>query len=76
MGCGKKRPKRSLRRLVLDDAGQPTVDELQTAPGRGAYLCGIGCLKAALKRKALSRAFRGEMKSLALEDLEAALQTT
>ena len=29
-------------------------------PGRGAYLCGAGCLTAALKRKAFGRAFRGK----------------
>jgi len=76
LGCGNKRPKRSLWRLVLNAEGQPTVDQPQTAPGRGAYLCGIGCLKAAAKRKAFGKAFKKEMKSLSLESLEAALQTT
>ncbi|MBI3185682.1 MAG: YlxR family protein [Myxococcales bacterium] len=76
IGCGKKRPKRSLRRLVLDEQGQLAVDQPQTAPGRGAYLCGEGCLTAAAKRKAFQRAFRGAVKSLELKHLEAALQRT
>ena len=50
------------------------LDTLQTAPGRGAYLCGAGCLKAAAKRKAFQRAFRGKMKSLDMTRLEAVLQ--
>jgi predicted RNA-binding protein YlxR (DUF448 family) len=50
------------------------LDTPQTAPGRGAYLCGAGCLKAAAKRKAFQRAFRGKVQSLELTRLEAALQ--
>jgi predicted RNA-binding protein YlxR (DUF448 family) len=75
LGCGKKQPKKLLHRLVLNDAHQPVVDDPQTAPGRGAYLCGVGCLKAAIKRKAFQRAFRGRLKSLETTDLEADLQS-
>jgi predicted RNA-binding protein YlxR (DUF448 family) len=50
------------------------LDTSQTAPGRGAYLCGEGCLKAAAKRRAFQRAFRGKMKSLEMTRLEAVLQ--
>ena len=74
LGCGQKRSKRSLHRLVLDRQAQPVLDTPQTAPGRGAYLCGPGCLKAAAKRKAFQRAFRGKVTSLELTRLEAALQ--
>lgn len=49
------------------------MDASHADPGRGAYLCGAGCLKAAVKRKAFQRAFRGRMKELELERLEAAL---
>jgi uncharacterized protein len=76
VGCGKKRGKESLHRLVLNEQNQPVIDEPQRAPGRGAYLCGPGCLKAAAKRKALQRAFRGKVKALELTSLEAALQGT
>ena len=74
LGCGKKRPKASLRRLVLNVQHQLTIDLEQTAPGRGAYLCGKGCLSAATRRKAFQRAFRGQMKSLETTSLEAALR--
>jgi predicted RNA-binding protein YlxR (DUF448 family) len=74
LGCGKKRPKSSLRRLVLNAAHQPSIDISQTAPGRGAYLCGQGCLTAATRRKAFQRAFRGKMYSLEPTSLEAALR--
>jgi uncharacterized protein len=73
VGCGKKAPKGTLRRLALDSSGQPVVDPGQTAIGRGAYLCGAGCLKAAVKRKAFQRAFRGKAGSFDLERLAAAL---
>lgn len=58
LGCGKKQAKALLQRLVLDEKNQPLLDRLQGAPGRGAYLCGPGCLQAAAKRKAFQRAFR------------------
>ncbi|MHB8878175.1 MAG: YlxR family protein [Myxococcaceae bacterium] len=74
LGCGQRRPKASLHRLVLDKQAQPVLDTPQTAPGRGAYLCGAGCLKAAAKRRAFQRAFRGKMTSLEMTRLEAALQ--
>jgi predicted RNA-binding protein YlxR (DUF448 family) len=73
IGCGAKKPKRELRRLVAGE-GTVTTDPHQTAPGRGAYLCGAGCLTAAVKRKALQRAFRGKAQTLELLILETALQ--
>ena len=74
IGCGQKRPKGSLRRVVLDEQGHPTLDAPQKAPGRGAYLCGKGCLKAAAVRKAFQRAFRGKANALELTKLEFLLQ--
>lgn len=69
LGCGGKRPKGELVRLVLSAEGQPGIDAKQRAPGRGAYLCGKGCLSAAVKRKAFQRAFRGKGRTLELEAL-------
>lgn len=71
LGCGKKQTKALLRRLVLDEQDQPSLDRTQTAPGRGAYLCGPGCLQAAVKRRALQRAFKKNV-ALDVNDLEAA----
>jgi predicted RNA-binding protein YlxR (DUF448 family) len=59
IGCGQKKPKALLRRMVLGEDGGPVYDRAQVAAGRGAYLCGPGCLAAAVKRKAFGRAFRG-----------------
>ena len=74
IGCGSKRPKGELFRLVISKEGQPVIDTTQTAPGRGAYLCGAGCLKAAIKRKAFQRAFRGKTRMLDTTTLETFLQ--
>lgn len=73
LGCGRKRPKSELVRLVLDAQGQAVMDERQAAQTRGGYLCGPGCLKAALKRHAFKRAFRGRWKGVEADRLEAAL---
>jgi predicted RNA-binding protein YlxR (DUF448 family) len=73
IGCGAKKPKAKLNRLVLTERGQLVVDATQCASGRGAYLCGTGCLKAAAKRRAFQRAFRGKAESLELTGLEAFL---
>jgi predicted RNA-binding protein YlxR (DUF448 family) len=70
LGCGKKQQKSLLHRLVVDEAHQVVLDTAQTAPGRGAYLCGLGCLAAAKKRRAFQRAFRSTSE-LAYSTLEA-----
>ncbi len=71
LGCGKKQAKCLLHRLVLDEKHQPLLDRTQAAPGRGAYLCGPGCLAAAVKRKAFQRAFKKNV-ALDVTNLEAA----
>lgn len=50
-------------RLALGPDGALRVDAARTLPGRGAYMCGAGCLKAAVKKKALGRAFRGKART-------------
>ena len=68
-----KRPKAVLIRLALSNEGELRVDRAQRRAGRGAYLCGKGCLASAVKRKAFSRAFRGRASTSSLAGLEAAL---
>jgi uncharacterized protein len=58
---------------VLNQQRQPVRDTPQTAPGRGAYLCGPGCLRSAAKKKAFQRAFKQSIE-LDVTHLEAALQ--
>lgn len=59
---------------MLDERRHPVMDTAQTAPGRGAYLCGPGCLTAAVKKKAFQRAFKQAIE-LDVNDLEEALRT-
>ena len=74
LGCGKKQTKALLHRLVVDDKHQVMLDRTKAAPGRGAYLCGPGCLTAAVKKKAFQRAFKQAIE-LDVNDLEEALRT-
>ena len=60
VGCGAKKAQGELTRVALDPEGAVVVDRERRLPGRGAYLCGAGCVTAALKRKAFGRAFRGK----------------
>lgn len=73
VGCGQKRAKAELQRVVVDGEGQLVLDPRQRAMGRGAYLCGLPCLEAAVRRKAFGRAFRGQAKGHA--GLSEALRT-
>jgi|GEM_PF-1290565 len=59
IGCGARRIQQELTRLGVGPEGV-VVDWRRRLPGRGAYLCGVGCLAAAVKRKAFGRAFRGK----------------
>lgn len=59
LGCGAKKPKKTLVRLAVNREGRVDWDLRQTKPGRGAYICPEkGCLAKALKSKRFSRAFR------------------
>ena len=59
IGCGARRIQAELTRLAVGSEGAVVVDWRRQLPGRGAWLCGVGCLAAAVKRKAFGRAFRG-----------------
>ena len=76
IGCGAKRPQQQLQRLCLSSEGTCGWDKTRTGTGRGAYLCGAGCLRAAVQRKALGRAFRGRLRAIDVSALEAALAAT
>jgi predicted RNA-binding protein YlxR (DUF448 family) len=38
--------------------GRLVADAAATLPGRGAYVCDAACARAAIERRAFSRAFR------------------
>jgi predicted RNA-binding protein YlxR (DUF448 family) len=72
VGCGRIAPKAALLRLatVRPDRDPRSADARGAAPdivvadpdarlpGRGAYVCDARCAEAALRRRALPRAFR------------------
>jgi uncharacterized protein len=57
VGCGRIAPKPELRRLALS-GDRVVTDAAAILPGRGAYVCDARCAQAALRRRALPRAFR------------------
>ncbi|HME91582.1 MAG TPA: YlxR family protein [Myxococcaceae bacterium] len=73
IGCGRRRPKRELIRLVIAASGQLAVDGTGRHGGRGAYVCAPGCLAAAARHRAIHRAFRGKAPSVDVASLELAL---
>ncbi len=62
LGCGHKRPRKELKRIVLKD-GALIMDEKSRLPGRGAYLCpGKKCVDLLLKKRGrLSHALRASV---------------
>ena len=55
-GCGEKKPKRELIRVVKSPEGVISLDKTGRSPGRGAYVCpNPECLKKARKSRALER---------------------
>ena len=70
VGCGQKREKRDLWRIVRTPEGNILPDPAQKANGRGAYVCrNADCLQLALKKNGLSRSFREKTEGTALEEL-------
>ena len=58
LGCGERKPKRELMRVVRSPQGEISLDLTGKKDGRGAYLCqNKKCLTAAVKAKRLERAF-------------------
>ena len=68
VGCGQKRPKLELVRVVRTPQGSLLVDITGKNPGRGAYLCRqSGCWKKGTEKGKLSRSLNLEMTA---EDLD------
>ena len=57
LGCREMKPKKELIRVVRSPEGTISLDFRGKANGRGAYVCpDPGCLKKAIRAKALERA--------------------
>lgn len=71
LGCREMKPKRELIRAVKSPEGVISLDFKGKAPGRGAYICpNPGCLKKAIKAKALERAFSSAIPIEVYSELE------
>lgn len=75
VGCREMRPKRELVRVVRSPEGEISVDLRGKKSGRGAYVCrDAGCLKKAIKSRALGRAFGVEVPEEIYETLRAQME--
>ena len=75
VGCREMRPKKELIRVVKSPEGEISLDFRGKAPGRGAYLCpDPGCLKKAIRARALERAFDVKMPQEVLDGLVQAME--
>ncbi len=80
MGCRERKPKKELIRVVRSPEGAVSLDFRGKAPGRGAYLCpDPGCLKRAVRSKALERSLETpvpeELLARLAQEMEAAHET-
>ena len=70
-GCGERKPKKELIRVVRSPEGAVSLDFKGKLPGRGAYVCPqAGCLAKARKSRALERAFDVSLPAEVYEGLE------
>jgi hypothetical protein len=67
IGCRQRRPQAELLRCVLDADGVVHLD--RHAPGRGAWLCGPGCIEPARRRRAFDRAWRTKVPTASIDRL-------
>jgi predicted RNA-binding protein YlxR (DUF448 family) len=71
IGCGEKKEKKELIRIVRTEEGGLLPDPTGRRNGRGAYLCqNPACLEKAIKQKALQRSFREEIPTEMLSALQ------
>ena len=58
IGCGSAQGKDALYRIVRTPDGAVSFDATGRLAGRGAYVCGVGCLEKALRGRKLQRALK------------------
>jgi len=75
VGCGRRRPKRELVRVVRSPAGVIEPDTTGRLAGRGAYVCpNRNCLETAARGKKLERALKAPVPDEVLETLARAVE--
>jgi predicted RNA-binding protein YlxR (DUF448 family) len=71
IGCGEKKPKSELARILRTPEGAIVYDATGRGNGRGAYLCrDVQCLQKARKKQALSRSFQQKIEDEVYETIE------
>jgi len=74
IGCGEKRAKKELLRVVRTPEGTVLLDFTGKKSGRGAYICmNVACLKKARKAKRLERNLECEIPDAVYDALEGEL---
>ena len=75
IGCGEKKDKKDLIRIVKDKEGNISIDKTGRANGRGAYICDkIDCLEKAIKSKKLEKSFEMKIEDEIYEALRGVLK--
>ena len=75
IGCGEKKDKKDLIRIVKDKEGKISIDKTGRANGRGAYICDkIDCLEKAIKSKKLEKSFEMKIEDEIYEALRGVLK--
>ena len=70
-GCGERREKKELIRIIRTPEEEIVVDFTGKKNGRGAYICNsVDCLKKAVKRKALERSLKTAIPEDVYQELE------
>ena len=75
IGCGEKKDKKDLIRIVKDKEGNISIDKTGRANGRGAYICDkLECLEKAIKSKKLEKSFEMKIEDEIYEALRGVLK--
>ncbi|MDD7403394.1 MAG: YlxR family protein [Butyribacter sp.] len=70
-GCGERKEKKDLIRIIRTPEGEITVDFSGKKNGRGAYICNsTECLKQAQKKKSLERSLKTDIPENVYQELE------
>ena len=71
VGCGERKEKKELIRILRDPSGNILADPTGRANGRGAYLCrNAQCLRTARKSKALEHSLEVRIPEEIYDSLE------
>ena len=71
VGCGERKPKKDLMRILKTETGDFVVDADGKKNGRGAYICrSADCFRKAVKSKGLERSFRQRIPEEVYDRLE------